>query len=228
VIQGDQEFSMLRSEYQGVRATLTKNEGSVVQKGYNFTAEVRVPVWINKVFASQWWHHQEAPLLFETQEERGQLHVTVENRLDREVGPVFFAWKDGLHDLGVLKPGERKSGPASRFVRQELRSFVLQHASQFSAMVQERQGAFTRAQISRNMDTPRAAIAASMLSGSSSPELMIHNPNFFLNGLLQRGDCVLLAWAPEHSPVRPFNRFAAARQSRSTLFRIVDRPGAPY
>ena len=44
---------------------------------------------------------------------------------------------------------------------------------------------------------------------------------FDLTPLVQRGDAVLLAWAPNYSPVKPLNQFSPRRSRRNTLLRVA-------
>ena len=46
-------------------------------------------------------------------------------------------------------------------------------------------------------------------------------PGFDLSPLVQRGDAVLLAWAPGYSFTKPLNQFAARRGTRDTLVRVA-------
>ena len=46
-------------------------------------------------------------------------------------------------------------------------------------------------------------------------------PGFDLTPLIFKGDAVLMAFAPDYSPVKPLNKFSARRNHRNTLFRVA-------
>jgi hypothetical protein len=46
-------------------------------------------------------------------------------------------------------------------------------------------------------------------------------PGLDLSPLLARGNAVLLAWAPDYSPVKPMRQFTPRRSHQNTLWRVA-------
>jgi hypothetical protein len=130
----------------------------------------------------------------------------------------------------VQELGDLPAQKTTKFTRpiggQALRSFVQSYGSHFSKAVSDRRQAFggNTVQIS---DIPHSTMAASFISQMEPQNQPPNNANFIapqgmdLSPLLERGQAVLLAWAPDYAPAKPLNRFSARRTHRDTLLRVA-------
>jgi hypothetical protein len=101
---------------------------------------------------------------------------------------------------------------------------VQNYSGNFINAVDERRRAFGDNSRGQIRDVPRASMAASFVTLNNT----VNNynnfsvpPGFDLLPLVQRGDAVLLAWAPGYSFTKPLNQFTARRGTRDTLIRVV-------
>lgn len=228
-VASDQPFAAFRGESLGYSGNGQEgSRASVMQKDNSFEAEISVPVWTSQLYVSDWWRRGELPLSFSVTSRGGNYEIEVENRLEKKLSNAKLVIQGRVLDLGELPARETKKFilPASG---QDLRSFVQNYANHFQQAVSQRQQAFG-GNSHPIYDIPNSTIAASFLSemrDSQTPS-QPYNPGTFvtpqgmdLAPLVERGDALLLAWAPDYSLVKPMNRFSARRSRHDTLLRVA-------
>jgi hypothetical protein len=107
-----------------------------------------------------------------------------------------------------------------------LRDFIVQSGGQFQMAVQQRQYAFgdnAQRWVDLNPRTVAATCFPSQVAAFGPQQRgFVYPAGMDLTPLIERGDAVLLAWAPGHSPsTTPLNRFKTIRSQRNTMFRLA-------
>lgn len=228
-VASEQPFATLRGE-SGVSRRGVDQESSrarVEQRGNTFVAALDVPVWTSQLFISDWWGQQSAPLRVTLTADE----VTVENRLETKLVNALLAINDEVIELGEVPPRKAQTFSRARTTKKYLSTYVSQHGAHFHNALNSRGQAFGGNQYARIADKTNGVIAASFISrlnNSGGDQWNQWNnqgfaapPGFELGPLLHRGDAVLLAYAPDYSPVKPLNKFSARRNHRNTLFRVA-------
>jgi hypothetical protein len=220
----DLPFATLRGEFLGNYATAQEgSRANVQQRGNSFIADVSVPVWTSQLFVSDWINREDLPLKMSVKRETREWVVDVENLSDQKITLAELVLDGQVFDLGEL-PKEQKR--TFRFTSgTPISNFVQAHGSSFMSAITERQRAFSENRIYIH-DVARASMAASLVSYlSPRPDqgygTFVSPPGLDLSSFALRGDAILLAWAPNHSPIKSMNKFSARRSSRNTLFRLT-------
>ena len=222
-LASDLPFAALRGEFLGnYGGGQEASRASVEQRGNNFVAEVSVPVWTSQLYVNDWWNRGPLPLTVSVARQGNGLQVQVDNRLDRKLTQARLVVDNRVVTLGEVPPKQSKTFNVPS-EGQPLKSFVQANGQMFQQAVQTRQQAFggNRAFIT---DIPASAMATCFLSQSRDPNNyagFVTPPRFDLTPLVERGDAVLLAWAADHAPVKPFNKFTPRRSHRDTLWRVT-------
>jgi len=228
-LASEEPFAALRGEFLGHYGGggQEASRASVMQKDNSFEAELSVPVWTSQLYVSDWWRRAALPLNVSVTAQEGGWQVEVDNRLDKKLTNAKLVINEQVLDLGELPAmGTRKFTLAAG--QKSLRTFVQTQAGHFQQAVNQRQQAFG-GNTPQIYDIPSSVMAASFLSQSHDfqSQQAYNNANFLtpqgmdLSPLLERGDAVLLAWAPDYSLVKPMNRFNARRTRRDTLLRVA-------
>jgi hypothetical protein len=133
-----------------------------------------------------------------------------------------------------MEPGQERVLPA---VGQALRPLeqVMQETQRigFMGKVVARQQAFGSSQDAVLALDSRNLMAASFLGFGEAAEGSVREQRFAapagtdLSRFAERGDAVLLAWAPGHAPITSLRRFPAVRTSQGTYYRLVIPAGRP-
>jgi len=176
---------------------------------------------------SDWWRRADLPLSVSVTSQGGGWRIEVDNRLDRNLNNARLVIQDQILELGELPANQTKKLTLPR-TGSPLRSFVQTHAGHFRQAVSQRQQAFGK-NTQQIYDIPNSTIAASFISQAREPQSQqsYNNPNFLtpqgmdLSPLVERGDAILLAWAPDYSMAKPMNRFSARRTRHDTLLRVA-------
>lgn len=220
-------YAALRGEFMGYYSAQSESSRATVeQQGNHFAARVSVPVWTIEMFVSDWWHSEQQPPVRLTIVPQGtRWQVTAESRLKHRLGPVALVLGGRVHELGNFAPGQTREFTLNAGQGLFLRDFVRNHGGQFQGLMQQRQRALgdNRAGLP---DTPHSAMAASFISLWNEDQQnnywnFVATPGVDLTDLTERGDAVLLAWAPGYAPVPPLNRFSPRRSRRDTLLRLA-------
>lgn len=214
-------FATLRGEFSGnYGGGQESSRASVEQRGNGFLAEASVPVWTSQLFVSDWWRQGPLPVHVVVSANE----VTIDNRLDVKLTSIRLAENNRVLELGDVPAQSTKTFPRQNLVGTSLAAFVQNYSGNFINAADERRRAFgdnRRGQIS---DLPKASMAASFITLNNTANNYNNfsvPPGFDLSPLVQRGDAVLLAWAPGYSFIKPLNQFGARRGARDTLVRVA-------
>jgi hypothetical protein len=223
-------FATLRGEFLGSYAA--SQEGSranVQQRGNSFVADVSVPVWTSQLFVSDWINRDELPLKMSVKRDAREWIVEIENLSEQPITLASLVLDGQVFELGGLPKEQKKT---FRFTSgTPLSTFVQSHGSSFMSAMTQRQQAFGENRVWIH-DVAHAAMAASLVSYlNPRPDqgyggAFVSPPGLDLSPLALRGDAILLAWAPNHAPIKPMNKFSARRSSRNTLFRLTTPVGS--
>jgi len=221
----EEPFAVMRGEFSGNYGNGQEaNRGTVEQRAAGFRATAQVPVWTSQLFLSDWWRQAPSPVnvTLTTNE------IIVDNQLDVKLTWVRLVAReldlDYIYELGEVPAQEKKSFPRRGKSTTSLEVFVQTHSSRFQQAVNARHQAFGDNTTSRILDWPNAAMAASFITTMNTQnnyENFTPPPGFDLTPLIERGDSILLAWAADYSPTKPLNQFAATRNRKSTLLRVL-------
>ncbi len=224
-IASDQPFATFRGEFMANNYGRGKetSEADVIQRGNAFAAEISVPVWTSQMCVSDWLDAAENPLTVEISRAGSKIQVTVANTLDHSLKDLHLVFQGRVYTIGELAKGEKlftfevNQGVA-------LRDFVRSHGNNFRTAVQQRQNTFGDNRVTI-ANIPLSTMAASFFSQlneqSNSYENFVAPDGFDLSRWADDGYTILLAWDPDHSFVKPINRFSPRRQHRDTLLRVI-------
>ena len=227
LMEGQQEFATLRSEFAGTMSAVQPGEkATFLQQGDgSCKAEIFVPVWTSQLLVSDWWQPAPVPLRVSVVPQGGQWQVTIDNRTEHRLASAHLVIEDRIMALGELAPGASKTFLVGKEQGTLLRTFVAQQGAGFGGAVRARQRTFAGEESGRIDDLANASVAASFLSQLGGPQdsmsRFIVPPGLDLSALVAQGDAVLLAWAPDYSPVKTLRQFSPRRSQKNTLWRVA-------
>lgn len=222
-----QPHASLRSEFVGMwnggGQEGTRTDVTLLPSG--FQAEVSVPVWSSLLYVTDWEQPSAVPLAGSLTL-GNQLQLTVENRLPRKLEKAVLAYQGRLYEVGPLGPNEKKTVPLDLRKGQPLGDFVRMASQHFQSAASSRRQAFGRDQQSRIELSADNVVAASFIALAGGfpgqQRSYLHPAGFDLSPQLQRGDAVLLAWAPNYSATTtPLRQFTPPRSTQNALLRLV-------
>jgi hypothetical protein len=222
-VASEQPFATLRGESGGNYGAINQesSKARVEQHGNTFHGVLDVPVWTSQLFVSDWWGQQAAPLKVTVTADE----VTVENRLDTKLVSARLVVNNEVLELGDVPPRKTQTFSRGTAPKMALNTFVTRHGGNFHQALNSRGHAFGDNTFARLPDKPNASMAASFVEQLNTPNTPYNNfaapPGFELSPLVQRGDAVFLAFAPDYAPVKPLNKFSARRNHRNTLLRVA-------
>jgi hypothetical protein len=155
----------------------------------------------------------------------------VENTTDTTFTEATLIIEGRVVEIGKVSPHTNLPVPVLRGSGTTLANFLQSHHSIFQSAVQQRQRAFGGGESGFIDDLPQSAMIASF--GATLEPQQTYAGRFITPGtldltrLLERGDAVLLAWAPNWAPVKPMNHFAAKRGRHDTLVRVSAEVNGP-
>jgi hypothetical protein len=205
----------------------------VRQRGNTFDADISVPVWTSQLFVSEWWKQAPLPVELSVVSASDEFRVTVQNQLETKLKEVMIAIDGRLYTVGDLDAGQKRLLSFGKYSGEGLDQFVQNHGNRFPQVVNQRHQAFGSDESWRISNVPRSAIAASFISrlqGNRSSQqnqyyygynYAVTPPGFDLSSLVERGDAVLLAWAPGFTMNKPLNQFSVRRSQRDSLLRMA-------
>ena len=229
-----QKFATLRGEFVGAGAGQATEKATVRLSGDSFKAEVFVPVWTSQLYVSDWWQSAPLPLAAGLEWRGGQWRLTVTNDTDRAVTGAQMVVGDRIYSVGEIAAGRTKTMQLTETNSIALDDFVRSHGQNFQNAVQQRQRAFGESSGAQLADLPNASMAASFVSqlgagpNNHNNQTFVVPPGLDLSRVVDHGNAVLLAWAPNYGPVKSLNQFKPRRESHNTLWRvpitIIKRP----
>lgn len=232
-LAGEQPVATLRPEFMGAAAG--GQEGSraeVWQRDRGFDAEIFVPVWTSQLYESDWAQSGRSPVSATLVPEGRNWRVSIRNQLSQELRQVRLALQDRLFEVGNVPAGGSTNVVLDPLRGALLRDFVIRQGAPFQPAAQQRQYAFGNDN-ARWLDLNSTNLTAISFISQVMPlgvnqRGFVHPPGLDLSTAVERGDAVLLAWVPDHSPAaQPLNRFKTIRSQRNTLFRLVIPVGQP-
>lgn len=225
-LEGQQDTSMLRSEFAGMWGTgQNDDESRVTMSGSRFKAEVFVPVWTSRLLVSDWCESAATPVSVSVTQRGSDWRVSVQNRTASVFTNVHFVYQDRLVSLGPVPAQGTASFSVSPGQGTLLREFVWKHSSSFQQAVQSRQYAFGQARTGWLEDRQGSAISLSFISHAAPTHAyqssFVMPPGLELSPILEQGQAVLLAWAEGFSPAKPMRQFTPRRTQQFTLLRVA-------
>lgn len=226
-LAGEQTHATLRGEFMGLaRGGQEGSRSEVLQRDRGFDAEIEVPVWTSQLYVSDWAESGEVPLSATITTQGANRQLNLRNNLSHELKEVRLVFQDRIYELGDVPAAQATTVALETSKSVPLRDFVTQQGAQFQGAVQQRQYAFGD-NANRWVElNPRTLIATTFVSQvlNMGPyqRAFVYPAGMDLTSLTERGDAVLLAWDPGHSPsATPLNRFKTLRSQRNTLFRLA-------
>ncbi len=226
ILESQQKYATLRGEFAGMAAGGASDERiNLLHKGDSFKAEVFVPVWISKLYVSDWWQTAEVPLSISVTTTPAGWTVSVANQTDQKLANAQIAIEDRLFALGDVRAGESKSFNVARERGRGLLEFLSGYGSQFAGAAHSRGRAFASTEAGRINDLPTGSIAASF------PSLLSLGPDRFsrfispagldVSPVVEHGGAMFFAWVENYSPVKAINQFSPRRFHQNTLWRVA-------
>jgi hypothetical protein len=225
VLQGQQRYSTLRSEFAGTwSGGQNADHGTVLQEGDTFKAEVLVPVWTSELFVSDWWNGADLPLKFSVIAHPESWDVKIENLSDKKITSARVVVANSVLTIGDVDAGGKRSVTIPKEGALQLHDFLAQHSHNFQSAVQTRRAAFGGNDSGHISDLPAATLAVSFASQMNTPQngmSFIEPSGLDMSSTISRGEAVLFAWAADYSPVKPMNQFSPRRTHRNTMWRVA-------
>lgn len=228
----EQPFAAFRPEHLASMVPQTDAARLITRyPGRGFEAEAFVPVWVNQLYASDWYDTGPTLVRGLVQTNHGEIRVSITNQSSRSWGPLSVALGESLYSIGSLGPGEvlqKQLVPADARSLEELRSQVPTLVSR----AQQRRQAFGNEGSGQTEKSLEAIVTASVLNQQTvvwpgAPyETFTAPADLEISPQLARGDAVLFAWAPGQGIAPPFYRFSPKRIQRDTILRVI-LPAAP-
>jgi hypothetical protein len=224
-LEGQQKNATLRGEFALWGGGPSSDRTTVLQSADSFKAEIFVPVWTSELFVSDWWQPTSLPMNISLRHKEGGWELRVENLTDQSLTNLLLAIDNRLIALGGLAPREAKTLAVTREQGTLIRNFVSTYGSDFQVRVNSRQRALGATESGQILDKPNASVAACFLSQLAHQQNWENNfispPGLDLSSVVQHGGAVLLAWAPDYSPVASMRQFKPRRTQRDTLWRFT-------
>lgn len=226
---GDQPFATLRGEllnlYSGGKEG---SKAQIEQRGNNFRAQIAVPVWTSLLYVNDWLQPSSPPMSATISEQGAVLEANVENLLDRPLTDIRLVVRGKVHELGALAAREQKKFRIENEAGVPLTTFIqgnsIQNGASFENAVQARSnplGDNRRGQLENPSLVSMVASFPSYIKPQPGQRQFVSPMGLDLAPMVERGDAVLLAWAADHSLVKPLNQFKPVRTQRNTLLRLT-------
>jgi hypothetical protein len=226
-LAGQQPFATLRGEAMAnFGGDLEASRVMVTQHGNNFDADVMVPVWTSQLYVSDWLQPAALPLTMTATRLDSGWQVTVENKLDHNLGGARIVLEGRTYSLGDLPAGKSKTLTLRSLEGQSLAEWAAQQSQFFLRAAQSRRNSFG------NNEPPITDLASASMIASFLSQANVNEPanNWQTFGGPHTLDLsryawsdygILLAWDSDHSVTAPLNQFTARRSHRNTLLRLV-------
>lgn len=222
----EQPVAALRSEL--LMGGVAQGDSSRLQLRYpgkGFDAEAFVPVWVNQLYASDWFDAGQVLVSGHFETNAAGLHLVVQNKSALQWGPVTLLFGNQMFNVGTLAAGQNLDQQFDWESARGLETLFSDLATTISRVQQRRQafGGEGSGQVERSLD---GVILASL--GEDPSHRSIDFTDSFaaprdlnVRPLLARGQAVLFAWAPGQSIAPPFYRFTPKRQQRDSALRVA-------
>ena len=226
-LESDLLHATFRGEFQGPWAGGQENSRvTVEQRNKGFKAEVFVPVWTSQLYVSDWLETADMPLSAQVTAAGDKWQVTVRNALSQKISEARLVLGGRIYELGNLDPNQQKNfslGRASEGL--PLREAVNQNRGAFATAAQTRRHALGETTGGRLERSPYNVLIASLLApveeARPGTQYFLSPKGLDLSWLAERGDALVFAWVPDHSPVNLLHRFNPRRWQRDTMLRLA-------
>jgi hypothetical protein len=223
-LESQQKNATLRGEFVLWGGGQSSDRTTVLQSADSFKAEIFVPVWTSELFVSDWWQPSSLPMNISLRRQEHGWELHIENLTDQSLTNLQLAIDNRLIPLGGLAARESKTIAVTPEQGTPLRNFASTYGSGFQLRVGSRQRALGATESGQILDKPNGSLAASFLSQIPQQQGWGNNfispPGLDLSSVVQHGGVVLLAWAPDYSPVPTMRQFKPRRIQRDTLLRF--------
>jgi hypothetical protein len=225
-LEGQQKYSTLRGEFAGLwGGGQSGDKATIVQNGDAFKAEIFVPVWTSELYVSDWWQPAQVPLSVAIKPQDTGWQVELDNQTDHKLTNLQIVIDGRIVSLGEVTAGQTKTVSVARGQGMWLADFVRNYGAEFQTKASSRQRALGSSESGQIEDKANASIAASFLDQLGpqydSGYRFTEPPGLDLSSVVGPGRAVVLAWAPDYSPVKPMNQFTPKRHHQDTLWRMV-------
>lgn len=225
-LDGEEGFATLRGElmdlYSGGREG---SKATVVQDGNSFKAEVSVPVWTSLLYANDWFQTNDTPLLASVSYNGAEYVVDLENLMSEPLTDIRVALKEIIFEIGSLQPNESKTVTLAPEKSTGLKTFVQQHGSHFQRAVELRRnpmGTTAGGQLENPALTATVVSFLSYLDQYGQGNRQFVSPGGLdMTASVERGDAVILGYAPNFSFTDKINAFTPPRFKRDTFVRLT-------
>lgn len=223
------EAACFRPEFQGILGNAGLGGRARVRvDAKGFEADLDVPVWTSMLAVGEWVDSAAPPVEARLE---GPI-LAIANRRDAALTNIVVIHDRKARVLPSMAGGETLRIDLGAAPEPGQAIAVADLTRDWSATFQgvaSRRGEVFGGQGEEHIDNwPGAAVAASLtraVSGNDEGQRhFVWPPGLDLSPLVERGDVVILAFAPNDSVLPAVNRFAATRQSRSSLYRLVLNP----
>ncbi len=222
-LASDLKFATFRGESTPSGGGQNAETANILHTGDNFRADVFVPVWTSQLYVSDWWHSGTMPFAVTLNSVGDDWQLTVQNLTDHAVTAAQLVVGDRMFAVGELAAGQTKTLKLAKASGTSLPEFVQVNGQAYVSEVQQRQYAFGSRSGGQIQDLPTASMVASFLGQMGTQpngQNFLAPPGLDLSAVVAHGNAVLLAWAPNSSPVPPVNRVKFKRAAANTLWRV--------
>ena len=223
------DAAQFRTEFLGIAGSAGMgNRARVRVDAKGFDADLEVPVWTSMLAVADWVDASQPPI--EARIEGPALFVA--NRRDASLTNVVVIHNQKVLTLPSLPGGQTLRIDLSAAPTQgeslSVAELVRNWASTFMTVANSRAGVFGGQGPEHIDNWPGASVAASLaqrVSGNEDGQRhFVWPPGFDLSAMVDRGDVIVMAFAPNDSVLPSVNRFSAFQHSRHTLYRLVLNP----
>jgi hypothetical protein len=227
-VASDLAYATLRGEFVGAMGGGREGvRAEVVTADRGFQADVYVPVWTSQLLVSDWVNLDTAPLQAAITGVPESREFTLRNQLGVSLEDVRVVLRDRVFFLGRVEAGASRSLALAPDGGQPFSTvFQSSEGPYFLQRAQSRQQAFGSTEAYTVGLNPANLMAASLYGSSYSPHdqggrQFLTPAGLELNRYRNRGDAVVLSWAPGHAAAPGMRRFEAVRSAQNTYFRMV-------
>ena len=225
------EAAAFRGEFQGMLGSVgSGNRAKVRVDATGYDAELEVPVWTSMLTVGEWVDSGPAPiearlegptLALANRREAPLTNIVIIHDRKVRLVPSMDGGATLRIDLGSAPaPGEGMS----------VDDLTRDWSALFHGVANRRNEVFGGGNGEEHIDNwPGASVAASLIRRMATHDgegarSFVWPPGLDLSPLVDRGDVVVMAFAPNDSVIPPVNRFDAIWKKRSTLYRLVLNP----
>jgi hypothetical protein len=223
----EQRFAAFRGEFMNYGGQSTR--AAVRQHGNTFNADAFVPVWSSQLFVSDWLQSTNMP--FEINVAPGgdrQWNFNILNKSANAYKQTYIAVMGRIYPLGAL--AAHATNAVTVRYDQGIMLVDFERLNNISMLSAAEQRSRSFGNNNTHIDNLSAGAVAVSITSMLNQGPSSHNPyqsglispvGLDLGDQLKRDQGVFFAWAEDHSPIPPMNKFTSRRTHRNTLLRVV-------